>query len=196
VNPVQRQARRAALIEAAASVFAERGYEAATTAEICRAAGVSAGNLFHYFDSKRAVFMAVIEEGEDEKHVRLDGLRAAEDPLAALYEAIDLVTAPATEPLGPPLFLEAMMLAQRDAELAGWLARDEASQRRTFEVLVRRATRAGDIDAGVPARTAARWLMAMVGAFYLGAATDSEFLPAAERRTLRLAVARFLRTVR
>lgn len=54
-------AERMAQIRAAARrVFAERGYAAATTDEIARAAGVSPGLIFHYFPSKKALLVEVL----------------------------------------------------------------------------------------------------------------------------------------
>lgn len=51
-----RQARRAALLETAEQVFAERGFAGATMAEIAARAGYSAGNLYNIFDSKEALY--------------------------------------------------------------------------------------------------------------------------------------------
>ncbi|MEV0184354.1 ScbR family autoregulator-binding transcription factor [Streptomyces sp. NPDC050625] len=51
---------RRAVIEAAATVFAERGYTAATIAEILERAGVTKGALYFHFDSKEALARGVI----------------------------------------------------------------------------------------------------------------------------------------
>ncbi|MEV0577951.1 ScbR family autoregulator-binding transcription factor [Streptomyces sp. RTGN2] len=56
---------RRAVIEAAAMVFAERGYTAATMAEILQRAGVTKGALYFHFDSKEALARGVIEEQVD-----------------------------------------------------------------------------------------------------------------------------------
>ncbi|MFF4754701.1 ScbR family autoregulator-binding transcription factor [Streptomyces sp. NPDC002514] len=52
---------RRAVVEAAASVFAERGYAAATIAEILERAGVTKGALYFHFDSKEALARGVIK---------------------------------------------------------------------------------------------------------------------------------------
>ncbi len=49
VDEAARETKRIALLDAAAQCFAERGYNATRTADICSAAGMSSGNLFHYF---------------------------------------------------------------------------------------------------------------------------------------------------
>ena len=62
VDPVRHAARRAAIQEAAAGVFAEKGYTGATTAEICRAAGIGSGTLFHYFGDKRSIMISIFAD--------------------------------------------------------------------------------------------------------------------------------------
>jgi AcrR family transcriptional regulator len=51
--------KRARLMEAAAALFAQRGYAATTTADVARHAGVSEGIVFHHFGSKADLLEAV-----------------------------------------------------------------------------------------------------------------------------------------
>lgn len=53
------EARRTKILEAAQSVFAEKGFHDATIAEIARAAGVSEGSIYEYFSSKEGVLFAI-----------------------------------------------------------------------------------------------------------------------------------------
>jgi AcrR family transcriptional regulator len=52
---------RRAVLEAAAEVFAEHGYVAATVADILKTAGVTKGALYFHFDSKEALAKGVLE---------------------------------------------------------------------------------------------------------------------------------------
>ncbi|MFF4361139.1 ScbR family autoregulator-binding transcription factor [Streptomyces sp. NPDC001604] len=52
---------RRAVLEAAAAVFAERGYAAATIGEILHRAGVTKGALYFHFDSKVALARGVLQ---------------------------------------------------------------------------------------------------------------------------------------
>lgn len=63
-RPRQRRSRETvdAILEAAARVFAERGYSAGTTNRIAEAAGVSIGSLYEYFPNKDAVLIALAEQ--------------------------------------------------------------------------------------------------------------------------------------
>ena len=53
--------RRAAILAAARSVFAERGYGASEMEDIRRRCEISRGGLYHHFANKRAILDAVIE---------------------------------------------------------------------------------------------------------------------------------------
>jgi AcrR family transcriptional regulator len=53
--------RRRQLLEAGARVFTERSYDDASMAAVARAAGISKGLLYHYFPSKRDLFVATLE---------------------------------------------------------------------------------------------------------------------------------------
>jgi AcrR family transcriptional regulator len=55
----------AAILDAAARVFAERGYERATMADIARAAGFAKASAYHYFDSKEALLYALLDRSLD-----------------------------------------------------------------------------------------------------------------------------------
>ena len=132
VNPARHRERRRQIIDAAAEVFAARGLDGATTAEICRAAGMSPGNLFHYFASKRDLFLAVITDGENEKREYLAASGSATDPWQALDDVVDHLVAPATDSVGPPLVMEAMLQARRDRNWpAGYAGTRRRARRRS-----------------------------------------------------------------
>ena len=52
---------RERLLDAAASLMHERGYEAVGVAELCCHAGVKKGSFYHFFPSKQALAIAVID---------------------------------------------------------------------------------------------------------------------------------------
>jgi AcrR family transcriptional regulator len=54
--------RKREILDAAALVFGERGYEAATLAHVAERAGISPGTVQHYFGSKSALFHEVIAD--------------------------------------------------------------------------------------------------------------------------------------
>lgn len=58
--------RRALIEQAAARLFAERGFERTTVEQICRAAGVSKPMLYRHFESKQELQMRLMERRRDE----------------------------------------------------------------------------------------------------------------------------------
>jgi AcrR family transcriptional regulator len=93
VSPSQAErteATRAALLRAARSLFAERGYAATAAEEVVRRAGVTRGAMYHHFRDKKALFRAVHEQIEEEMVVAI-GQRIAglEDPLEILVAGVD-----------------------------------------------------------------------------------------------------------
>lgn len=59
----RKEARPSELTAAALDCFVEKGYAATRLDEVAARAGVSKGTLYLYFDSKEALFKAVIQEG-------------------------------------------------------------------------------------------------------------------------------------
>jgi AcrR family transcriptional regulator len=194
VDPERHQARRQAILGAAASVFAVHGYSAATTAQICAEAGISSGQLFHYFASKRELFAAVVTRPEDDDTLAmLAAAQSAEDPLAALFDVVDRLAADAAEPVVPALVLEAMMQAGRDPELLAALEADSANEEAAVAGLLRRAAEAGTLDPALDVDETAAWIMALVGSVYLNAATREGFDVVRQLSLLRLTVERLVR---
>jgi AcrR family transcriptional regulator len=66
IAPLQRgkhakDERRRALMEAATAVFAEHGYDAATTREVAERAGCSEGLIHRYFGGKHGLLLAIMQ---------------------------------------------------------------------------------------------------------------------------------------
>lgn len=75
-----------ALVTAAAELFRERGFSEVTITEISRRAGMSHGTFYTHFDSKEAVFRAVIESLNSSSLQRTGDVRRGAD---SLRERID-----------------------------------------------------------------------------------------------------------
>jgi AcrR family transcriptional regulator len=81
---------RRKLLEAAAAEFAENGFHAGSIAAITRRAGAALGSFYTYFDSKDAIFRALVSD---------------------MSEAVRVVARGAIEPAMPPLEVERAALA-------------------------------------------------------------------------------------
>ena len=73
-----------AILDAAATEFGEKGFHEASISGITRRAGVALGSFYTYFDSKDAVFRALVRDMSDQvrDHVA-PAIRAAPDQIAA-----------------------------------------------------------------------------------------------------------------
>ena len=116
------------LLEAAAQVFAERGYEGAGVAEIARRAGVTTGAIYSRFSGKADLLVSALDARTSDE---LDALFAdhrfagrAEDILTiAGSHLVDR-----TPTSGEPLLLEAFVAARRDPAVAA-LVRQRIAER-------------------------------------------------------------------
>jgi AcrR family transcriptional regulator len=97
----KKQQTRQALIEAALRLFAEKGYDRTTIADIAAAADVSPRTFFGYFSAKEDVLFA----GTDQR-------------MAAIAEAFDAMPPQATNPLEAVRHLVEHVMAKSD-DLAG-----------------------------------------------------------------------------
>jgi AcrR family transcriptional regulator len=71
-------ATRSRILEAARALFADGGYEAATTRDIAAQAGIGVGTLFNYFPSKEAIAMTMVAECLQTERRKQDGRRRCE----------------------------------------------------------------------------------------------------------------------
>lgn len=75
---------RAAILDAARSLFAENGYDRATMREIAAQAGVNVRLLTHYFGSKQQLFVEAVELPFDPGTALAPIIASADDAPAAL----------------------------------------------------------------------------------------------------------------
>lgn len=64
--------RTAGILEAARSVFAQKGFSAATVDDIAAAAGVAKGTVYLYYGSKRDIYFAALKFGIEQMYRVLD----------------------------------------------------------------------------------------------------------------------------
>jgi AcrR family transcriptional regulator len=179
------EATRAALIDAARTLFAERGYAGVGTEEIVRSAGVTRGALYHHFDDKRELFAAVYERIEAELAQRIaEGALAGAgaDPRAAMAAGMEIFLATCTEPE-----VQQIVLLDGPAVL-GWERWREIAAEYGLGLI--EATLGAAMEAGViapqPLRPLAHVLMGAMdeAAMLVARAEDPEAMRAEVGRTL------------
>ena len=141
--------RRVALIDAALTVFGERSYTGATTAEIARAAGVSEPILYRHFASKRDLYVACLETMACRLRETAEAIIAAEpDPREwpfAIPRAIDQLRKNAIYP--SQMWIAALSEAGENADLSRYLRRHMREMHDYAAGIIRRAQEAGGVAA-------------------------------------------------
>lgn len=191
VDPERHAARRLQIIDAALTCFAAEGYAGATTGAICRQAGIGSGTYFHYFPTKAAVLLAILEVGTAETRDWFAGQSGRTD---ARQVVLDWVRYSAAQYVDPRLagFVRAVGAVMTEPEVAAALAADEQAQRDGLLPWVRRARAAGEVrtDLSAPALTA--WVMLVLDGFLGRIAADPDFTARGQSRWLTDAVERLL----
>jgi AcrR family transcriptional regulator len=133
----KKQKTRETIIRVALDLFAERGYEQATIAEIAEAADVSPRTIFSYFASKEDILFCHLPEAQDRLAQALRDRPAGMTTLDVLREFIVAAGAPDRYQL-----LRKRILANNEI-----LRRNERARFSAFEQLLVEAL-AQDLDAG------------------------------------------------
>lgn len=83
VRERKKQQTRKAIVEAAIGLFAEKGFEQTSMAELARAAGVGKATIYGYFQAKEEIFLAYCEAEIDFAFAALDRKLDEDAPLPA-----------------------------------------------------------------------------------------------------------------
>lgn len=129
---------RKQIMSAAVDVFCRCGYDAAGVAEICDLANVSKGAFYHHFPSKKALFLAIMQDWLREVDEQLNAMREPGVPVSqALLQMTHAIKAVFVDASGQlPMFLEFMVQASRDKTVwEATIAPYQAYQTRFAEML-------------------------------------------------------------
>ena len=191
VDPERHAARRLQIIDAALTCFAAEGYAGATTGAICRQAGIGSGTFFHYFPTKSAVLLAILEVGTTETRDWFAGQSGRTD---AREVVLDWVRYSAAQYVDPRLagFVQAVGAVMTEPDVAAALTADEQAQRDGLLPWVRRARAAGEVRTALSAQALTAWVMLVLDGFLGRIAADPDFTARRQSRWLTDAVERLL----
>ncbi len=74
------QRRRQELIDAAAKIFQDKGYEAASIQDVADALGILKGSVYYYIDSKEDLLFAAIQEVHESALANMEKIRELDEP--------------------------------------------------------------------------------------------------------------------
>ncbi len=170
-------ARRFGILKAALRCFSRNGLHATSMKDICRAANLSPGAVYRYFDSKDQIVEALAEMAVERIHTFLEASADQEitentlaDRLTRLCQALDRPENLETMRLDIVLWGEAL----RQPAVREIYVRGAARLRRSIAELAAAAQAQGDLDRGLNPRAVARIFMALFEGLALQKATQPE----------------------
>ena len=129
-DPAIAQARREQILTAAAECFRRKGYHGAGMAEISKTAGMSAGHIYNYFESKEAIIESIIEKDMEEMFSIFQQFEDHPgDVLAALLDGLNIGVQRHMDTGACVVDLDMMAEAGRNVKVAS-LLRDMDTQAR------------------------------------------------------------------
>ena len=146
---------RARIMESAIKSFSTRGYNKASVDDICAGAAISKGAFYHHFESKQALFLALLDGWLQAIDTAIEASRdkTAPETFMQMTEAFPYLFETAGE--GPPMFLEFWLQASRDKRV--WEASIAPYRRyhKYFASLIKKGVQEGsfvEVDADLASR--------------------------------------------
>jgi AcrR family transcriptional regulator len=112
-------ARREQIRSAAADCFRQHGFHGTSIAQISKAAGMSTGHIYHYFENKEAIIADIVAQDLQRLLTLTAELRAASDVRAAMIERAVEGVQDNLDPGSAALQLEIVAEAARNPHIAG-----------------------------------------------------------------------------
>jgi AcrR family transcriptional regulator len=137
---------RTHILDAAGELFARRGYDACSVADICEQAGVTKGAFYYHFTSKQQVFLALRDRWLSPLDVQFNLTRAAGETLPQALQRIADMAHPIFEAVGSEqrqqIFLELLSAARHDAAILPAML----SPRRKYRTLFAKLIKTGEAE--------------------------------------------------
>lgn len=155
------RARRAQIVEAAAAVYADVGYDGASLREIAKRAGLSHVGLLYYFPDREALLAAVLERRDEQDAARIGP--EASSPMAVLRLLLGLADHNARHPAMVELYVRLAAEACADEHPAhGYFIRHYADTRDYVHRALLELAEQGRLRDGVDPRAAAVGFVALM----------------------------------
>jgi AcrR family transcriptional regulator len=160
---------RGRVLDAAAAVFARKGYDAAKIAEIAAEAGVSGGAVYSHYPSKAQLFAAALHaHGYREADRHLVG--AGFDPVAAIAQRGQRMGR--RDAAKGSLLVQAIVAANRHPEVASALVAALSEREERIAGVLRAGQDDGTIARSIQPVAVSRFLLMVLLGSMLVAATD------------------------
>lgn len=147
------------IIDAAIRCFAVKGFHSTSTAEICHEAGMSPGNVFHYFPNKNSIIEAIaLEDAQlfDDIFCRYETEKECIQAIIDLMkEIIELYNHPEYARISIEIFAE----ASRNASIHEIFIENERNNKQRLIAMLKNGIKKGQIDSTLEPEKIATWLL-------------------------------------
>lgn len=191
-DPERHAARRNQILDAAVRCFADKGFHGTSTADICRAAGMSSGNMFHYFPTKDAVVMAIAEEDRRQTAAMFASIDPSANVVHSVIRLAEMTMAGFADPVLARLGIELAAEAARNPAMAAMFEDNDRMTKDLLRDLLDEGIRRGEVAATLEVEAAVRWLIALIEGAIGRAAMDPAFDPQTGQAMLDRLITRFL----
>src|ERR1700722_7155685 len=165
LDPVRHAEKRQEILDAAARCIATEGFQGASTADICREAGISPGHLYHYFASKEEILTALTAAGLERAAERFAEIMQSDDAIGALIGEIGRHKGKKRDPQAPAMNrmgLEMLVEAGRNLEIARIVRKNSAMLRGLLVDFIQSGQVRGQIDPTLDAKLAASMFLSVM----------------------------------
>jgi AcrR family transcriptional regulator len=136
-DPQRAISRRKQVLDAAECCFSRSGFHGASMAEISKAAGMSAGHIYNYFDGKDDIIAAFVQQNMDRVSAIMRDLEQRDDPLQAVLDDIECHVREALDPCVWKLPLEIHAEASRNPKIAQLVQQADQHARAQFIAILK-----------------------------------------------------------
>jgi AcrR family transcriptional regulator len=133
------EARRQQILDAACDCVRQAGFHGASMADIAKAAGLSVGQIYRYFENKEAIIAAIVAQDLAEMREKFAEMESRPgDLLDAMTEHLPEAVDKCFDPGRAALTLEVLAEAARNPKVAGILRAADAQERVFAQAMLER----------------------------------------------------------
>lgn len=195
LDPVRHAEKRQEILGAAARCIAREGFQGASTADICKEAGISPGHLYHYFASKEEIVIALTAAGLERAAERFAQMMQSDDAIGGLTAEIGRHKGKKRDPQAQAMnrmMLEMLVEAGRNPVIARIMHKNSAMLRAHLVEFILSGQLRGQIDPGLDPQTAAAMLLSVIDGMRTLTIRDPDADVSRSLEMLQILIARFL----
>lgn len=166
---------RAKLLESAAKCFADDGYDGCSVADIAKAAGMSAGNLYIHFSGKEDLFKTMIQQEHGEAAEKMRQAAGENPSLQFIMDSLHRCIRDVGYPVEHRLWTEILAVSARNEDIREAFLASDKIMRDAFVDLLQKAAERGEVDDALDFEAVSIWIYALVDGLIARVADDADF---------------------